>query len=212
MRRFGVGEAAAAWIGALKNLAAAAPSRDPYGASKMAKETDELHWYCVRSQPKHEHIAAAHLRRTSGFEVFCPRLRMRKATTTGAKWFVEAMFPGYLFAKFPFATAHREVRYSPGVSGIVGFGSDCITVEESVIEALRAETGSQELIVVQPELAEGAEVRVISGALQGLEAVVTQVLPGKERVRILLEFLGRQIQADVDKPSVLPAQRHPLAQ
>ena len=33
-------------------------------------------WYCVRTKPKHEHIAAGNLARQAGLEVFCPRLRL----------------------------------------------------------------------------------------------------------------------------------------
>ena len=48
----------------------------------MSAPTDEMtdpdvpQWYCLRSQPKHEHIAAAQLRRSMGIEVFCPRVRI----------------------------------------------------------------------------------------------------------------------------------------
>ena len=44
-------------------------------------------WFCVRSQPKREHIAAAHLRNLVEVEVFCPRLRIRKATRRGGCYF-----------------------------------------------------------------------------------------------------------------------------
>jgi transcriptional antiterminator RfaH len=40
-------------------------------------------WFCVRTQTKREHIAAGHLREIEGVEVFCPRLRYRKATRRG---------------------------------------------------------------------------------------------------------------------------------
>jgi len=85
-------------------------------------EITEPLWYCLRSQPKHEHIAAAHLRQTPGIEVFCPRIRIQRKTRRGLKWFVEAMFPNYLFARFDRTQNQTLVRYSPGISGIVHFG------------------------------------------------------------------------------------------
>jgi hypothetical protein len=36
-----------------------------------------------------------------------------------------------------------------------------------------------------------------------LEAVVTQVLPGRDRVRVLLEFLGRQTVVELSSETVL---------
>src|SRR5580658_9275398 len=78
-------------------------------------------WYCLRSQPKHEHIAAAHLRLLEGVTVFCPRIRFKRATRKGLVFVTEAMFPGYLFARFELAEMHRQVRYTHGVRGIVRF-------------------------------------------------------------------------------------------
>jgi transcriptional antiterminator RfaH len=177
----------------------------------MDNVNDDPKWFCLRSQPKHEHIAAARLRTVSDVEVFCPRVRMQKATVTGSKWFVEGMFPGYLFARFPFAARHKEVRYSPGIVAIVGFGSAYASIADEIIAGLREFTGEEETVVVGCELSPGQTVRVVSGALKGLEAVVTEAMPGKERVRILLNFLGREISAVVDKPSLLSEQKHPLA-
>jgi len=172
---------------------------------------DEPSWYCLRTAPKHEHIAAQHLRQTSRLDVFCPRLRIRKPTANGAKWFVEAMFPGYIFAKFPFVERHREVRYSPGVTSILAFGGIYARISEEVIRGLKQLTNNEELIEVKSSLEQGETVKIIKGALSGLEAVVTQVLPAKERVRILLTFLGQEIQAEVAAPDILPERRHPLS-
>ena len=37
-------------------------------------------WYCARTKPKHEHIAAANIITKLGLEVFNPRLRMERPT------------------------------------------------------------------------------------------------------------------------------------
>lgn len=171
---------------------------------------EEPNWYCLRTAPKHEHIAAQHLRQTSRLDVFCPRLRIRKATSRGAKWFVEAMFPGYIFARFPFAERHREVQYSPSVTSILAFGGLYARIPDEVVAGLKNHTNGEELIEVKSNLEQGETVRIISGALTGLEAVVTQVLPAKERIRILLNFLGQEIQAEVAVPDVIAESTHPL--
>ena len=171
----------------------------------------ESHWFCLKSQPKHEHIAAAHLRLMDGVEVFAPRLRFQKAGLQGARWCEEAMFPGYLFARFPFAERHREVRYAAGVSCILQFGNHYARIEDSVVEGLKAHTGLKEVAVIQSDVEEGSPVKIVEGALRGLEAVVTQVLSGRERIRVLVNFFGREISAEVSRPAVLPPRRHVLA-
>src|SRR5436190_16891298 len=65
-------------------------------------------WFCLKTQPKREHLAATALRRQFGVECFSPRLRFRKMTQRGPVWFVEAMFPGYLFAKFVYSRSEER--------------------------------------------------------------------------------------------------------
>jgi transcriptional antiterminator RfaH len=74
---------------------------------------DEPVWFCLKTQPKREHLAAIALRRQFRIECFSPRLRFRKMTNRGPVWFVEAMFPGYLFAKFVYSKQHRLSRDAP---------------------------------------------------------------------------------------------------
>ena len=170
----------------------------------MLSPTDEdaPRWYCLRTQPKHEHIAAAQLRRALGIEVFCPRVRLQKRTRTGLKWFVEALFPNYLFARFPLRENHARVRYSPGVSGIVQFGDRFAAVSDTAIAELTGFIGADEVKTVAFEIAEGDEVEIVSGPLQGQHGLVTRLHSAQERVRILLEFLGQTREIEVSLLSV----------
>jgi transcriptional antiterminator RfaH len=171
----------------------------------------ESAWYCLRSQPKHEHIAAAHLRLLEGVTVFCPRIRFKRATRLGIVWVTEAMFPGYLFANFNLAKMHSQVRYAHGVSGIVRFADRYPTIEEGSFAQLRDHTGAGEVQQLSYDLSEGDQVKIVGGAFVGLEAVITQVLSAKERVKILMDFLGRRMEAEVPCSTILRQVAHPLA-
>ncbi len=160
-------------------------------------------WFCLKTQPKREHIAAAALRQIPGLDVLSPRIRFRKATRRGPVWFVEAMFPGYVFAQFIYAAQHRQVQYIPGVTRVVGFGDRIGVLEPAIISQMREASGEEEVIVYSPELRVGDSVKIAEGAFQGLEAVITQLLPARERVKVLLEFLGRELEAEVAAPKVL---------
>jgi transcriptional antiterminator RfaH len=168
-------------------------------------------WYCLRSQPKHEHIAGAHLRMLEGVTVFCPRIRFKKATRRGLVWVTEAMFPGYLFARFELAEMHRQVLYAHGVCSIVRFGNRYPPIEESFLAQLRNQTDVVEVKQLIYEFSQGDHVKIVKGVLAGLEAVVTQVLPATQRVKILMDFLGRKTEAEVETASLLPPVAHPLA-
>lgn len=167
--------------------------------------TDDPVWFCMRAEPKREHLAATALRRRFGIECLSPRLRFRKLTQRGPVWFVEAMFPGYLFAKFVYSSQHRAVESSHGIRGIVRFGDRLATLPEHIVMAIQSKAGAEEVVTVDPSVKIGQPVHIVDGPFQGLEAVVTQVLPAKERIRVLLEFLGRSLEMEVPAEKVLAA-------
>jgi transcriptional antiterminator RfaH len=116
----------------------------------------------------------------------------------------EAMFPGYFFARFCLGEMLPQVRSAHGVSSIVRFGEWYPAIDDSVIEQLRDKTGDDAIAELVPDFAPGDSVRLTEGPLAGLEAVITQVLPGKERVRLLLEFLGRETVTEAQLNQVIP--------
>lgn len=167
----------------------------------MANITDREGWFCVRSQPKHEHIAAAHLART-GVEVFNPQLRIRKPTRRGAVWFVEALFPGYLFARFPWAAMSMAVRATPGVSSLVSFGLDVPIIPDEVIVQLRAQFVDDAPHEVPELISDGDDVLVAGGPFHGLEAKVLRVMPPQGRIQLLIEILGQCTKVEISLDQV----------
>src|SRR5438270_1016535 len=117
-------------------------------------------WFCLKTQPKREHLAATALGRQFQVECFSPRLRFRKMTQRGPIWFVEAMFPGYLFAKFVYSEQHRAVESSQGVRGIVRFGDRLATLPEAMIVALQLKVGAEEVVTVDCSLKIGQPVQI----------------------------------------------------
>jgi transcriptional antiterminator RfaH len=162
-------------------------------------------WFCVHTLAKHEHIAAAALRQVAGVEVFLPRLRFRRATRRGPAWVTEAMFPGYLFARFDPAPLLRRVRSLNGVRGLVQFGGRPATAPAAAVADLRRFTGVEDIRVLTDDVDVGAQVVISGGAFHGLRAVVTQVIPSRERVKVLLEFLGRSTEFELARGSVVAA-------
>ncbi|HEX2750225.1 MAG TPA: transcription termination/antitermination NusG family protein [Verrucomicrobiales bacterium] len=152
-------------------------------------------WRCVRGKPKSEHLAAQHLK-AAGFEAFCPRIRHQKQTTRGRVWYVEALFPGYLFVRYAPLNV-RQVAATPFVSQVLSFMEDFGAVPELVITELRTAVDAQETVTVASPIRPGDAVDVVAGPLRGQAVTVTQVLPGAQRVRVLLEFLGSPHEVEV---------------
>jgi transcriptional antiterminator RfaH len=162
-----------------------------------------LAWFCLRSQAKHEHIAAAHLGMEGGVEVYSPRIRFKRATRRGPVWFTEALFPSYLFARFDLATDLRKVCHARGVRGVVHFGDRWPIVPDGVIAEMRTTVGADQVHLVREEPHPGETVRIAGGVFHGLSAVVTRLMSSQERVAVLLEFLGRQTTVELALESVV---------
>ena len=170
--------------------------------SRQADAESALAWFCVRSQLKHEHIAAAHLARFDDVQVFNPRIRFARSTRKGPVWVTESLFPNYLFAQFNWKSSLSKVRYSAGVSHVVHFGNKWPTVPDEVIEELRLTLGADAIHEIPP-VAVGDTVDISGGVFHGLQGVVTRLLPAKERVKVLLDFLGRQTMIEVPVNSIV---------
>lgn len=195
-------------------------TRNPYPMTKMRRCTgtsllesenevarNEEAWFCLRSQPKHEHIAAANLRQIEGLEVFNPRLRQRKATQRGAVWVTESLFPNYLFAHFSLGALLDQVNYTSGVSAVVHFGKRYPSIPNNVIEELHRNFAENDLKVLSDDLNEGDEVTITGSALSGFHAVVLRKMPGRQRVQVLVDLLGQVATAEVSVNAVVIERR-----
>jgi transcriptional antiterminator RfaH len=181
---------------------------DPAPSVELGTPGPTIAWFCLRSQLKHEHIAAANLRRQGCAEAFSPRIRFKRATRRGPVWVTESLFPGYLFARFDWKESLRQVHHTAGVAGVVHFGLRWPTIPDAIIEDLRASVGQEELRVVGETLEPGEEVQISGGAFHGLQGVVTRVMPARARIGVLLEFLGRQSVVEVAADAVVKLHPH----
>ncbi len=155
-------------------------------------------WFCLRSQPRREHVAAAHLRDRVGVGVFAPRIHVRKSLRSGrVADFAEPLFPGYLFARFRYREQWRQVVSTQGVSGVVSFGEQVPAVADGVIDYLRAQIATSDQLGPAPLFAAGAWVRIVNGCFRNTEGQVVHFDSRTERVRLLLTLLGREIQVSV---------------
>lgn len=167
-------------------------------------------WYCIRSKPKRQNVAASHLR-SLGIEVFNPQLRFRRASRRGPEWSTTPLFPNYVFARFELLSFFRRARYAFGVSDILRFGSRWAELPDTEIAALQTAWNHSDAIQPPQEVEVGAPVVLAGGLFHGIEATVVALLPARQRVKVLLEFLGGLQEAEVDVAAVLPQVSHPLA-
>ncbi len=160
-------------------------------------------WYSARTKPKHEHIAAANLRKQLGLEVFSPRLRLDKLTRRGLVNVAEPLFPCYLFVQCVLEEQLNDIQHSVGINKFVSFGGRIPQVADEIIIELQECFENEEILQIRSALKPGDEVTVAGEAFAGMSARVLKSLPAKQRVQILLDILGRPTIVEVKRDAVM---------
>lgn len=160
-------------------------------------------WICARTKPKHEHIAAANLRKQMPVEVFLPRLRIERMTRRGLVRGNEPLFPCYLFVRCVVEERLNEIKRINGINTVVHFANQIPRIEDSVIEELRSCFDREESLTVDDQLDPGDEVVIAEGAFTGMNALVLRAMAAGKRVQVLLEVLGRATPVEVARHSVV---------
>ena len=159
-----------------------------------------LQWYALRSKPLKEDFIW-HQLNARGIESFYPRLRVHPVNPRSRK--VKPYFPGYLFIHVSLDDIGiSSFRWMPHTLGMVSFGGEPATVPDSLIQTLEKrikeinEAGGE----VFDGLQQGDKIWIHSGPFSGYEAIFDHRIPGKERVRVLLQFLGepRKVPIELD--------------
>lgn len=164
-----------------------------------------LNWYCIHVAPRQENKVALLLRRDLEIEVFAPRIRFRRMRAGRPIWTTEALFPGYLFARFEYFARRRQINALAGVTSVVHFGGDAAPVGERIMAELRALVRDHETVEVEAQPQPGSEVVITSGPMSGLRVLVTRVIPARGRIAILIELLGSEREIEIERGRVLPA-------
>lgn len=160
-------------------------------------------WYCFSTLHKRERLAAVHLENAAGFPTFAPIIRYLKNTRRGKVTFQEAMFPGYVFVFCDLQAAYRRILATSGIRQLVRYGETVPTVPASFIESIRQQVDQAQHEADTESFEPGTEVIVAEGAFKDLQAVVSGAISGNERVRLLLEFLGRQVEVQLPRASLV---------
>jgi transcriptional antiterminator RfaH len=172
-------------------------------SSKAITQIDCSAWYCARTKAKHEHIAAANLRKNLSLEVFHPRLRVERATRRCVMRVIEPLFPCYIFVKCVLEEKLTQIQHAGGIIGLVRFGGQVPLVPDSIIEELEECFVADAPMTVERSIAPGDEVTLVEGVFAPGRAFVLRVMPARQRVQVLLDILGRPTSVEVDRSAVV---------
>jgi transcriptional antiterminator RfaH len=152
-------------------------------------------WYVVQTHINGEAKAASNLVR-QGFGVYFPRYLKRRSHARKVDMVARPLFPRYLFVAIDLATQRwRSIQSTIGVSHLVSWGGSPASVNDGVIGALkqREDDGGFIRLDRRVSFAPGDKVRVLDGAFIDSLALV-EGTNDRDRVAILLDFLGRKVR------------------
>lgn len=158
-------------------------------------------WYALYTKPRKEH-QVNNLLQGRGIETYLPTVRRKVRRRDRPDRVV--YFPCYLFARVDFrVTPRSSVAWMPGVRRIVSFGEHLAVVDDEIVTLIRRRLGDIEE-VGYGRLKQGDRVRITAGPLRDLEAVFDQPLSAADRVRVLLNVMGRMTPADINYSDITP--------
>jgi transcriptional antiterminator RfaH len=158
-------------------------------------------WYALYTHPRKErHVDA--LLQEKGLETFLPTVRRKVRRRDRPDEMV--YFPCYLFVRLDFETTPRSsLAWMPGVRRIVTFGDQPAVVADELVDLIRERLDNIKKIGYA-RLKPGDRVRIRTGPLRDMEAIFERPLSAGERVRVLLDVMGRMTPVEIDYLDISP--------
>jgi transcriptional antiterminator NusG len=170
----------------------------------MLHGAEGLAWYVVHTRSRHEAKVQSGLE-ARGLEVLLPRVTVRSRRRDRLQFLEMPIFPGYLFVYTDLSPwAYDGIIRHHGVVRILGSKGRCSPVAPETVASIQSVMASGRSFDPWPRLVPGRRVWVVAGPLCGAIGVIWRCKPGKRRLVVGVELLGRSIAVDLEEESVEP--------
>ncbi len=165
-------------------------------------EHNEAKWYVIHTYSGYENKVASDLAtmvESRGMQDLIQDIKIPTETVTEIKddvkrEVVRKIFPGYVLIKMIVTDdSWYVVRNIRGCTGFVGPASKPVPLTDSEVAALGVEKHS-----VEVQYAEGDNVKIISGPLEGYSGVVKTVDVDNNSVCVVLSMFGRETPVELE--------------
>jgi len=167
----------------------------------ISSGTDGQRWFALQIRTRWENSTAL-LLSGKGYQTLLPTYQTRKRWNGRLKQLNTPLFPGYVFCQFD-ALNRLPILVTPGVIAVVGRGRVPVPVDDAEIAAIQTLVSSGLHAEPWPYLEIGQKIRIESGALNGLEGVMTN-FKGNHRIVVSVSLLRRSVALEIDRTCVSP--------
>jgi transcription antitermination factor NusG len=160
-------------------------------------------WYAIRTKSRHEQVVANQLR-MDGVDFYLPVTQESRQWSDRKKVISAPLFPGYVFARVPeFPSKKVQILQKPGVLGFVSNGRGAATIPDTELNGIRLLVSNRVPYASHPYLNVGQQIRIINGALRGLEGILVSlgnknglvVSVGTIQRSLIIQLQGYEVQA-----------------
>jgi transcription antitermination factor NusG len=158
-------------------------------------------WWAIYTRHQHEKTVADMLS-TKGFDVFLPLYDSMRRWKDRKKLISLPLFPCYVFVKGGFERKLQVVS-TPGVHMMLYRGDKVAIIPEEEMAAIRTVVEGRFQVEPHPFLKCGQRVRVLRGAMEGVEGILTRK---KNLFRLVLsvDMLAQSVAVEVNAADVEP--------
>jgi len=155
-------------------------------------------WFVVHTKPSNEHRVETNLSNQE-IEVFLPLLETFQYANGKMVPKIKPLFPNYLFAKLDIDVHYYKVKWTRGVSKILGVGNEPIPISGKVIQTIKERMGENNLVKLEEGFERGNLVQFTSGPFKDLMGVFDKRMSDGKRVRVLLGLIGVDVPVQVSR-------------
>lgn len=175
--------------------------------SKSMEDDPRVKWYVIHTYSGYENKVKMNLERRIAslnmqdkiFKVLVPTEEEIEFKEGKRKTVQKKIYPGYVLVKMIMTDdSWYVVRNTSGVTGFVGPGIKPIPLPEDEVKRILRLMGMEAPLKIKLDLCVGQTVRVIHGPFKEFHGVIEEVNPEKEKIRVLISFLGRETPVELD--------------
>ena len=151
-------------------------------------------WAVISVLPRKEEPTRVRMER-EGLEVYSPLFKEFGSDPKSLP-----LFPGYVFVRLSPRLELSRLRTLPGVQRPLLFNDQLACLEEKIIDHWRVREGGRGYLSPERRMdfEPGQKVQFKRGAFGGLDAVILEIMPARQRVKVLLDYLGGTLSLEVD--------------
>ena len=143
-------------------------------------------WYLIKTKPRQEKIAVTNLE-NQNYHVYCPWTKINNK--------IVVLFPGYIFI-YTSLDNYATLQHTIGIKNIIKFGNNISFISNEEIISMQEIEDTSKIAPVARQIQIGKNAFISRGSLKGSIVKICS-LPSRERVNVLLSFLGSMRRVNI---------------